>query len=59
MHESIAKYLANEMSEEEKLAFESQLVEDSGLQEELYFQLNLVVESAPKSSLILKRHFFW
>ena len=58
MHESIAKYLANEMSEEEKLAFESQLVEDSGLQEELYFQLNLVVESAPKSSFDTEKAFF-
>ncbi len=50
MHESIAKYLANEMSEEEKLTFESQLVEDIDLQEELYFQLNLIAETPFTSS---------
>ena len=42
MHERIAKYLADEMDEGEKLAFENQLGEDQELREELYFQTHLI-----------------
>lgn len=41
MYEQIAKYLANEMNEEERQSFEGLLVEDTSLQEELYAQIAL------------------
>ena len=50
MHESIAKYLAGEMGDEERLAFEAQLGEDIALQNELFIQLNLL-ESTSESDL--------
>lgn len=57
MHERIAKYLADEMGEEEKLAFESQLVEDLDLQEELYFQLSLIVDPEADKSFDVEKAF--
>ena len=49
MHESIAKYLANEMNEEERLTFEAQLVDDASLQNELYFQIEILERSSDSS----------
>ena len=42
MEQLVAKYLANDLVEKERLAFERQLVEDDALQQELKAQLDLL-----------------
>lgn len=49
MHEKVAKYLANEMEERERLEFESLLVEDNSLQEELFAQIEILEEHTKSS----------
>lgn len=49
MHEEIAKYLANEMDNNERLEFESRLLVDDALQDELFSQLTLLESAMPSA----------
>jgi len=58
MHEKIAKYLAGELENDERLEFESLLVEDSSLQKEVFAQMQLLqITSKDNRSFNTERAF--
>lgn len=59
MEELMAKYLANELSEEERIKFEDQLVNDEDLKIEFEDYLNLWTESTQPSELSFDKSQAW
>ncbi len=55
----MAKYLANELSEEERINFEGQLVDDETLQVELEQYLNVWAESSPDTAMSFDQAKAW
>lgn len=55
----MAKYLANELSEEERISFEGQLVDDESLQVEFEEYLNVWAESSPETTMSFDQAKAW